>query len=200
MGTKEDIVVAAERMFAERGFDVSLREIGTAARQRNNSAVQYHFGDKAGLVKALYEFRMVPLNKRRQAILDELRASGRHRDLSALVDAYLTPLTEHLLDHRGASWYLRFISRFVLSGRYREWQFSGAYYAGVTELFGLFARRLPDLTAERLRIVNLHVVMVLADLEQRLDEPEFTDAEATAALAELRATTLAILTAAPPAA
>ncbi|SHN43169.1 TetR/AcrR family transcriptional regulator [Cryptosporangium aurantiacum] len=193
MGTKDEILVAAERMFAERGFEVSLREIGAAAGQRNNSAVQYHFGDKAGLVTALYEYRMAPLDARRRALLDDVHAKGRERELPALVDAYLTPLAEHLVAHRGVSWYARFISRFVLAGRYRDWPFAGEYYSGMREVFGLFARRLPGLTDERLRIVNLHVVMVLADVEQRLDDPRFPAEASATAFAELRTTTLAVL-------
>jgi AcrR family transcriptional regulator len=53
---KEQIVLAAERLFAERGLDgVSLREIGAAVGNANNSAVQYHFGSKDQLVRAIFE-------------------------------------------------------------------------------------------------------------------------------------------------
>ena len=42
---------SAERLFAERGVDgPSLRDINTAAGQRNASGVQYHFGGRAGLL------------------------------------------------------------------------------------------------------------------------------------------------------
>ena len=51
--SKTAILTAAERMIAERGVDVPLREIGAAADQRNNSAVQYHFKTRAGLVEAI---------------------------------------------------------------------------------------------------------------------------------------------------
>lgn len=70
MRVKEKILLAAERLFAERGFGVSLREIAVAAGQRNHSAVQYHFGDKTGLIDALYAYRMTPLNLRRRELLD----------------------------------------------------------------------------------------------------------------------------------
>ena len=43
------MMLAGEQLFAERGFrGVSLREIGLAAGQRNNSAAQYHFGSRLG--------------------------------------------------------------------------------------------------------------------------------------------------------
>ena len=63
--TKEQIVLAAERLFAERGIDgVSLRQIGAAAGNGNNSAVQYHFGSKDRLVQAVFEYRLPRLNER----------------------------------------------------------------------------------------------------------------------------------------
>ncbi|XVQ10358.1 TetR/AcrR family transcriptional regulator [Spirillospora sp. CA-255316] len=197
MRANEKILDAAERLFAERGFEVSLREIAVAAGQRNHSAVQYHFGGKAGLIDALYEDRMAPLNRRRRELLAEIRAAGRVRDLPALVQAYLAPLAEHVLAHRGTSWYLRFTSRYVLAGGGRAWPFSGDYYAGMTELVGLLTSLLPDLTGERLRVANLHIVMVLADLERRSGAPDFDEAHATAAIADLVTTTRAILTAPP---
>ncbi|WP_302893317.1 hypothetical protein [Actinomadura luzonensis] len=42
------------------------------------------------------------------------------------------------------------------------------------------------------------MIMVLADVEQRLDEPAFDDRAAAAAVADLRATALALLTAPLP--
>jgi AcrR family transcriptional regulator len=197
MRANEKILGAAERLFAERGFEVSLREIAAAAGQRNHSAVQYHFGGRAGLIDALYEYRMAPLNRRRRELLAEILAAGRDRDLPALVHAYLAPLAEHVLAHRGTSWYLRFTSRYVLAGGGRAWPFSSDHYAGMTELAGLLTGLLPDLTGERLRVVGLHAVMVLADLEQRFGAPDFDDAHATAAIADLVTTTQAVLTARP---
>ncbi|MEV3964253.1 helix-turn-helix domain-containing protein [Nocardia sp. NPDC050193] len=44
------VLLAAERLFAERGAaHVSMREIATAAGQRNNWAVQYRFKNKQAL-------------------------------------------------------------------------------------------------------------------------------------------------------
>ncbi|MFC4121924.1 TetR/AcrR family transcriptional regulator [Nonomuraea zeae] len=197
MRAKEQILRAAERLFAERGFTVSLREISVAAGQRNHSAVQYHFGGKAGLIDALYEYRMAPLNLRRLQLIAGLRTGGLERDLPALVEAYVAPLAEHVLAHRGASWYLRFASRYVLSGGYRSWPYSSDHHPGASELFGLFLECLPALTGERLRVLHLHIVMVLADIEQRLTDPAFDDGLAAAALADLRTTALALLTAPP---
>lgn len=195
MGAREKILNAAERLFAERGLGVSLREIAVAAGQRNHSAVQYHFGDKTGLVDALYEYRMTPLDLRRRELIADLRASGREADLPALVECFVGPLSEHVLAHRGESWYLRFTSRYVLSGGYRDRPFSSGHHPGVNDLVPLLHARLPRLTEERLRVVFLHTVMVLADIEQRFGDPGFAGARADAAAADLRATATALLTA-----
>jgi AcrR family transcriptional regulator len=49
--TRERLLKAAERLFAERGFKkVTVRDICRAARA-NVAAVNYHFGDKAGLYR-----------------------------------------------------------------------------------------------------------------------------------------------------
>jgi len=87
---------------------VSLREIGAEAGQRNTGAVRYHFGSKEELVNAVFEHRMVPINARRLAILDELDATGRDDELRGLTEAYLYPLAEMLGSPRRPSWYLRF--------------------------------------------------------------------------------------------
>src|SRR5207247_7550083 len=49
--TRERLLKAAERLFAERGFKkVTVRDICRAARA-NVEAVNYHFGDKDGLYR-----------------------------------------------------------------------------------------------------------------------------------------------------
>src|SRR5215216_2582903 len=85
---------AAERLFAERGIEaVSLRDVA-AAGQRNHSAAQYHFGDRRGLVAAVFERRMRVVSERRHALLDELEATGHDGDVDSIVAAIVIPLTE----------------------------------------------------------------------------------------------------------
>ena len=52
--TRQRLIAAAETLFAERGVEgVSLREINAVAGMRNATALQYHFHDRYGLVKAI---------------------------------------------------------------------------------------------------------------------------------------------------
>ena len=65
--SRERMVRAAERLFAERGINaVSMREVAAAAGQLNNSAVRYHFGSRDGLVDAIFRYRMSRIDERRR--------------------------------------------------------------------------------------------------------------------------------------
>ena len=100
------LVEAAERLFAERGIEgVSLRDVSAAAGQRNHNAAQYHFGDRLGLVAAVYENRMRIVNARRHEYL----AGVDDDDVRGLVAAVVVPLVEVVAEIDG--WYARFQAR-----------------------------------------------------------------------------------------
>lgn len=77
--TRRQLLDAAERLFAAHGLEgVSLRSIVREAGQRNQSALQYHFGDRDGLLAAIQERRVAQLEKKRRALLEQaLRSRGR---------------------------------------------------------------------------------------------------------------------------
>lgn len=105
--TRDRLVEAAERLFAERGIGaVSLREINRAAGARNAVAVQYHFGDRAGIVRAISAKHAPAVDARRHAMLDEYEAKGDH-DLRGLVAALVRPLASKLEDPAGGLEYLQ---------------------------------------------------------------------------------------------
>lgn len=98
-GAPFELISAAERLFAERGIDgVSLREITREANQRNTTALQYHFGDRDGLLRALVEKHMDNVAVRRAALLDHVTARGdlTVRDgASVLVQPLISKLTSN---------------------------------------------------------------------------------------------------------
>lgn len=52
--TRDKLLDAAARLFAERGIDnVSIREIVRTAGQHNASAVHYHFGSRGEVLRAV---------------------------------------------------------------------------------------------------------------------------------------------------
>ena len=107
--TRATIVATAERLFAEHGIaGVSLRDVSAAAGQRNHSAAQYHFGDRHGLVVAVYEARMSLVDQRRRELLDAITAEDPADELVAVVEATIVPLLEVVAETD--AWYGRFIA------------------------------------------------------------------------------------------
>lgn len=105
--TKARLVQAAERLFAERGIDgVSLREINRASGARNAIAVQYHFTDRAGVVRAILDKHGPDVEARRHAMLDQYEAEGRG-DIRQLAAALVRPLAAKLADPDGGREYLQ---------------------------------------------------------------------------------------------
>lgn len=73
-GTRARILDAAETLFAERGYEAaSLRAI-TAAAGTNLASINYHFGTKEALLRAVMARRLVPLNRNRLEMLGRFEA------------------------------------------------------------------------------------------------------------------------------
>lgn len=105
--TRDRIINAAEVLFAERGIDgVSLREINRLAGQSNTGAVQYHFGDRDGLVRAIIAKHRRDTEPRRHALLDQYEDAGLD-DVRALAAALVLPAAAKLNDPDGGREYLQ---------------------------------------------------------------------------------------------
>ncbi|MET0475757.1 MAG: TetR family transcriptional regulator [Mycobacterium sp.] len=89
--SKDALLDAAERLIAERGFEVPLRDIAQAAGQRNNSAVNYHFRSRQDLLDAVVARRLLPMERERERMLDELGPEGAD-DVHALMRVLVLPL------------------------------------------------------------------------------------------------------------
>lgn len=104
------LVRAAERLFAERGSDqVSLREITAEAGATNASAVQYHFGGRRGLIRAVLAKHDAEVERRRHALLDAYEAAG-EPDVRTLAHALVQPLADELGNDDGGHGYLQLLS------------------------------------------------------------------------------------------
>ncbi len=94
--TKERLLAAAERIFAERGFEGASLGAVTRAAGTSVSAANYHFGSKRALLRATLRRRVEPVNRLRLERLDALEAAaaGAPLVLEALLDAFLRPAFE----------------------------------------------------------------------------------------------------------
>jgi AcrR family transcriptional regulator len=94
--TRERLLDAAERIFAERGFEGASMRAVTQAAGASVSAANYHFGSKEALLRETLLRRVGPLNERRLARLDALEenAGGRPLELKTIIEAFLRPVFE----------------------------------------------------------------------------------------------------------
>ena len=93
--TRLSLIEAGEELFSNHGVEnVSLRQIGDAIGSDNNGVVTYYFGSKEGLVRAIYEHRIMELEERRQEILRQADAAGSGEDVLTLIYALFSPIFE----------------------------------------------------------------------------------------------------------
>jgi AcrR family transcriptional regulator len=111
--TKANLIRAAEELFAANGVDaVSLRQINRSAGARNAIAVQYHFEDREGVVRAILAKHRPGIEAERHAMLDRYEADGVD-DLRALAGALVRPSATKLTDPDGGRAYLRIASYLI---------------------------------------------------------------------------------------
>lgn len=103
------MLAAAEQIIAERGMPaLTLKDVQIAANQSNKSAAKYHFGSREGLIEALVEVRMSPVDARRQELLDAMARRGAAPTARQAVEALIRPLAAETLGRPGSR-YARFL-------------------------------------------------------------------------------------------
>jgi AcrR family transcriptional regulator len=152
--TKDRILDAAERLFAERGYDgTSLRAI-TGEAGVNLAAVNYHFSSKETLLRSLFARRLALLNERRVSLLDayETEAQGRPVPLEKVVRAFLEPVLRLGGDPAAGG-----TGFGMLMGRMYSWPSAYVQRVLVSEIRGLidrfrtsFRRALPQMPEREL--------------------------------------------------
>jgi AcrR family transcriptional regulator len=90
--TRERIMKAAERLFAERGYDAtSIRAIVAKARV-NQAAINYHFDGKDGLYREVLRAAFRALTEQQLEHADEMKAMSREAALVEFIRRQLRPL------------------------------------------------------------------------------------------------------------
>lgn len=102
--TQIKILEAAESELAELGFaGASIRHI-TRRAGVNLASINYHFGSKEELIKALFKYRINPLNQLRLQLLkdEQAKVEGGVVPVSVLVDILVRPTVENMLTPEGS--------------------------------------------------------------------------------------------------
>lgn len=113
--TKERILDAAEGLFARDGFHgTSLRAI-TARAGANLASVSYHFGSKDALIQAVFERRLIPLNRTRLQRLEDVRQhserTGKKPGTRETLAAFVEPTMQFRNSCSGAEDFIVLVGR-----------------------------------------------------------------------------------------
>ena len=165
---------AAAVLMDEQGIDhVSLNEINRASGQLNRSAIQYHFGSREALVRALQEDTMVRIDAERNAILDHLEATRGSLSEEEAVEVVVGPLARQLETIDGRR-YLRLCGQLLNHPRYigdaRETvQLNRSVIRCAAYVRPALGHLPPALAIERASQVAGFIVRALADQARLLD-------------------------------
>lgn len=150
--TRSQILDAAERRFAQTGYDgTSIRDI-TGDAGVNVAAIHYHFGGKRELLRGVTDRVVVPLNRRRFDLLDALLAITERPSVRQLVEVFVRPDIEALqqLSERGPN-VARFLGRIYADQTPWIREMTDAQFTEVSDRFGaLFAQAVPGLESGEL--------------------------------------------------
>ncbi|MEU0790478.1 helix-turn-helix domain-containing protein [Amycolatopsis sp. NPDC005961] len=171
--TRESILVTAERLFAEHGVQVvSNRHISEAAGQGNNAAVNYHFGTKVDLVRAIVRKHAEPMERLRAELVEATAADAGLREWVACL---VRPSTTYLRELGAPTWFARFSAQVMTDPALRaiiaEESLSSPALARAVEGLNRCLAGLPaDVRAERSDMARQLMIHMTAERERALAE------------------------------
>ncbi|MER6800327.1 TetR/AcrR family transcriptional regulator, partial [Amycolatopsis mediterranei] len=171
--TRESILVTAERLFAEHGVHaVSNRHISEAAGQGNNAAVNYHFGTKVDLVRAIARKHFGRIERLREELVDAIDGEGELRDWVACL---VRPSTSYLHELGAPTWFARFSAQVMTDPALRaivaeESLTSPALARAVEGLNRCMDGLPPEVRAERGDMARQLMIHMTAERERALAE------------------------------
>ena len=187
--TKTEILDAAERLFAEKGFDgTAIREI-TRAANVNVAAIHYHYGSKEEVLRGVTDRVVGPLNNRRFELLDRALDDAQPYPLSieAILDAFIRPDIETLQElHKRGPTVAHFLGRTYMDPTPWIQQMAQEQFAEAqTRFFPVLTAALQHLTVEEIAWRMYRVAAVLIHLFATWPDDGLTETQADDTLAHL---------------
>ncbi len=175
MSTKNKILDAAERLFADKGFNgTSLREI-TSQAEVNLAAVNYHFGSKKELIKAVMSRYMNELSPRLETALSDLCQVEKQPSLTDVFSAFVEPLLAlNEFQENGTSNFLQLLGRgYTDSQGFLRWFLTTSYPKVIDNFVAAVHKAYPELSAEdmfwRLHFTMGTIVFTMASSDALID-------------------------------
>ncbi len=158
---------AASLLMDERGIDVSLSEINRASGHQNRSAINYHFGSRDAIIRALVDRTLLVVDAERNALLDHLEATASPLATRTVIEVTIGPLGRQLRTAEGRR-YLRLLGQLIDHPRYvadarRLIAAAGSMQRCAEHLAPRFAHLPPAVASERTSMLSALIIRTLAD-------------------------------------
>ncbi len=200
VGTIDELLQTAERLFARHGVEnVALTQIVAQAGQRNRSALHYHFGSRSGVLTAVLNQRLAPINARREAMMAALPVSP---TVAEVLRAEIAPLAQVILEEPWGPDYLGLLAQVTYRPQLLAQQVEEQHLTGLRRgraLLALASPRTPPAALDQ-RVVWFKdsVVFALARWVRDTPAPQRTRAALSDLLEQLVAYGAAGLSAPAP--
>jgi len=164
VNTRDLLMRAAEKLFADQGLEnVSVRAIITEAGQKNESALQYHFTNRRGLIEAIQQRRTSQVNGLRRIQLDRLDTEVSSITVRQICQVLVNPAFELCRNDAGFRDFIAVFSQPALTSRGSMLSIFEAQEASIIgDVLGLLLVCLPDLDEVMLRLRFEDVITVVA--------------------------------------
>jgi AcrR family transcriptional regulator len=170
--TTERILDAAERLFADHGFEgTSIRQIVDAAKV-NLAAIHYHFRSKEALLEAVLTRRISIVNEARLQRLADAEAAAAPHSPSAeeILRAFVVPTVEFAQRNASGATFVRLMSRMFTEPGFSLINFLGRKFGQTIARFSdALVRALPELPKE---VVLWRVFFVMGAMHHLLCSPD----------------------------
>lgn len=174
--TRARLKEVAQRLFAARGIDgVAIKDIVSAAGQRNNASLHYHFGSKDALIAELLLDGAKSIDATRQEMLDSLIASGATIDVRAVLEALVRPVSQLTDRESGRNTYMRFLANLQMNHRaFFRSTIGDRWNAGYRRCLDMLRKLLADipepLLEQRISIMGIYSNALFAAKEAAADD------------------------------
>lgn len=112
--TREQLILAAQKLYAQKGIDaVSFNEITAAAGQKNRNALQYHFGNRQNLLQAIIDRHAQVIYQLRRDSMDKLAGSDWPASKIA-AHVLVMPIADYVKNHADGVEYINIISQLAV--------------------------------------------------------------------------------------
>ena len=185
-GTRERLLAAAERLFAEQGYDgTSVRDV-TVAAGANVAAVNYHFGGKERLYMEVFGARTAEMTALREQAVACGTGGDPRSDVAAVLRGFVGACLRNMLTRDGSDCFPRLVFREMASpGPAFEYLLENIVKPNSKALGGPIRRAAPGLSEEQALLCvasvfgqMLHFVRARRMVERltgRSYDPEFVD-------------------------